>query len=152
MVFASPGNTPVAQKRFFNTVGADTLLFAPEVQGMLSHLLENTSDMKHIATPSYGGLFSGPVEEVPFEPTYEQLQDVPFMVLHTSGTSGHPKPIYWTHKAASVLPVSIDPAIQEAYGEHTNLMLELVQGQNVLLPFPLFHVSNKPHLLQRTVC
>lgn len=43
----------------------------------------------------------------PFEKTFENAKDEPFVVLHTSGTTELPKPIVWTHDfcaSATILP------------------------------------------------
>ncbi|KAI0107458.1 hypothetical protein GGR51DRAFT_148606 [Nemania sp. FL0031] len=38
-----------------------------------------------------------------FERTFEQVNQSPFLGLHTLITSRHPKPIYWNHFAVSSL-------------------------------------------------
>ena len=89
-------------------------------------------------TPSFETLFSEePIEDYPFTKSYDELKDTAFMAVHTSGTSGHPKPIYWTHAAAATLTTGLFPD-----GDETpDAMACLVENQTVLMPFPLFHVS-----------
>jgi acyl-coenzyme A synthetase/AMP-(fatty) acid ligase len=130
-------------RRFFETVGVKALLHAPESLGMLSGLIQETRDeMTSITGLHLSELFAvEPVEHFPFQYTYEQVKDEAFMCVHTSGTSGHPKPIYWTHRASLVLLSPLDPAIRAMDNDNTNVISQLSQGHTMFMPFPLFHVS-----------
>ncbi|RYO98173.1 hypothetical protein DL766_005198 [Monosporascus sp. MC13-8B] len=121
--------------------GIRTLLHAPEVAHMVAPLAEATQDMITTQpTQDFPGLLSKEnVEPFPFEEYFNE--STPFMCLHTSGTSGHPKPVYWTHKAATMLASAHVPAADDNPSEGANLLHECAQNQNVLMPFPLFHVA-----------
>lgn len=78
-----------------------------------------------------------------FEKSFDDAQDTRFMGLHTSGTSGHPKPIYWTNLALTTIPSCLDRSVRDHDGNGSNLMKDLFQGNNILLLFPLSHVSRQ---------
>ncbi|KAI5917478.1 hypothetical protein F4810DRAFT_717670 [Camillea tinctor] len=141
VVFPSPGNSIPANIGLFQKVGATSLLYSPEVTTMLSPLLEATeATIKPLVTPGYGELLgSEAVQPYPFQGTFDELQETPFMGLHTSGTSGHPKPVYWNHLAASTLPSFLDPEIQAMGPKGPNVLRELLHNSIILVLFPLFH-------------
>lgn len=61
---------------------------------MLAELHDATKDtVQWIQTPSFDELLdrSTTVDEFPFDFTFDELKDVPFVGMHTSGTTGHPK-------------------------------------------------------------
>jgi acyl-coenzyme A synthetase/AMP-(fatty) acid ligase len=109
---------------------------------MLSPLLEATNAIiTPFVTAGYQELLSEDVvPEYPFERTFDEVKDTAFLGLHTSGTSGHPKPIYWDHLAAATLPAFLDQSFEGVEG--SNLMHQVLQGHDVLVLFPLFHVKH----------
>lgn len=109
---------------------------------MLSPLLATTKGVqKPIPTMSYQELLSRTsVELYPFRGTFDELHDTPFMGLHTSGTSGHPKPIYWNHSAVATLPSFLDRNVHDPDVIGPNLLGELLHTTTVAILFPFFHV------------
>ncbi|KAI1741725.1 hypothetical protein F4680DRAFT_414841 [Xylaria scruposa] len=141
VVCPSPSNTIPSNIRFFSTVGATKLLVAPESASSLQPLLESIGGtMVSISSPSYSEMLNkAVVDEHPFPFTFDEVKEKNFMGLKTSGTSGHPKPIYWNHTALASVTVPFDlNALPQPPGRPT-LLVELLQGNNVFLPFPLYH-------------
>ncbi|KAI0388936.1 acetyl-CoA synthetase-like protein [Xylariaceae sp. FL0594] len=143
VLFPSLANQVSANQRFFGTVGSKTLLYAPELKQLLAPLLDATRDVvEHIESPSYAELVDKSVAApvYPFDKTFDEVKHVHFLGLHTSGTSGHPKPIFWNALAASTIAAScLDPSIYDASGNSLNLFGQLVDGTNLLVTFPLSH-------------
>lgn len=83
------------------------------------------------------------IPHYPYDKTFEEATTEPFCVLHTSGTTGLPKPIFWSHGLLSTLD-----AVR---------LLPAADGDNGLKPwtsqwhdkdrlysaFPFFHVSSQ---------
>ncbi|KAI8635594.1 acetyl-CoA synthetase-like protein [Xylariaceae sp. FL1651] len=141
VICPSPNNTVSSNLRFFSTVGVTKLLYAPESSSSLTPLLEATNEtITPILTPSYPEIISQePVDDFPFPHTFEEVKDRPVMGLHTSGTSGHPKPIYWNHAAISSVAIPFDFSTLPNPPHRPHLLHEALQGNNVFLPFPLYH-------------
>ncbi|KAI0112670.1 acetyl-CoA synthetase-like protein [Hypoxylon sp. NC0597] len=100
VVFPSLSNRVPANLRLFDTVGAKHMFYGPESSGTLAELIETASpnvtakpglSLSEILDPE-------PVPDYPFDKTFDEIRKKRFMGLHTSGTSGHPKPIWWTHE------------------------------------------------------
>lgn len=81
-------------------------------------------------------------EPFPFQKTFEEAELEPFIITHTSGTTGVPKPISWTHGLISTLDtVRLLPPANEDHGlpPWTNNWNE---GDTIYSSFPMSHVSN----------
>lgn len=148
-MFPSPGNTVPANQRLFKTVGAKTLIYAPEAEQTLASLLDaSRGDVIPVKTPSYSELMSrepATIVHASSKP-FEDIKDVPVLGLHTSGTSGHPKPIYWTHGSIAAMASHSDSygVYPESFndGGSTSLLQDVfAPGEVVMMPFPLYHVS-----------
>ncbi|KAI0189651.1 hypothetical protein F4808DRAFT_34080 [Astrocystis sublimbata] len=141
VVCPSPNNTVPSNMRLFSTVGATKLLYAPENAIPLQALLESTNGtIQSISTPSYSDMLDKTaVDDYPFPFTFDEVKEKAFMALHTSGTSGHPKPIYWNHTAVATVTVPFDFDTLPQPPQKQNLLFEILQGHNVFSPFPLYH-------------
>ncbi|OTB06160.1 hypothetical protein M426DRAFT_9976 [Hypoxylon sp. CI-4A] len=100
VVFPSLSNRVPANLKLFESVGAKTMFYGPESSGSLAELIGKASPgvtarpgllLSEILSPE-------PVPDYPFTGTWDTIKKKRFMGLHTSGTSGHPKPIWWTHE------------------------------------------------------
>lgn len=128
----------------FSKVGANTLLHAPEILETLSPLLAATEDMvTPIVSEGYHDILSETealVDAYPFDATFEEVRDVPFLGLHTSGTSGHPKPIYWTHAALATTASAFDPEVHDEAVWGPGCLYTLLGKGTVFNAFAAFHV------------
>ncbi|KAI7780792.1 hypothetical protein LA080_015583 [Diaporthe eres] len=149
VMFPSPGNTVPANQRLFKTVGAKTLIYAPEAEQTLASLLDaSRGDVIPVKTPSYSELMSrepATIVHASSKP-FEEIKDVPVLGLHTSGTSGHPKPIYWTHGSIEAMASHSDSygVYPESFndGGSTSLLQDVfAPGEVVMMPFPLYHMG-----------
>ncbi|KAI3317133.1 hypothetical protein HD806DRAFT_551096 [Xylariaceae sp. AK1471] len=149
VLYPSLANQISANQRLFETVGCKILLYAPEAESILTPLIEAVRpSVNCVACPEYGGITSQDAALVyPFEKTFDQVKQSPFLGLHTSGTSGHPKPIYWNHLAVSSLASFLDPSILNADGKSSNLYRTLMDGNDVFVPFPLSHFGGMGNMM-----
>ncbi|KAK7703273.1 putative NRPS-like protein biosynthetic cluster [Diaporthe eres] len=148
VMFPSPGNTVPANQRLFKTVGAKTMIYAPEAEQALAPLLEaSRGEVKSVKTPSYSELMSREPATIvhALSKPFEEIKDVPVLGLHTSGTSGHPKPIYWTHGSIAAMASHSDsygvyPESFKDRGSTSLLQDVFAPGEVVMMPFPLYHL------------
>lgn len=92
------GNLVHANLTLFRKLNVRTLLFGTESAQMVSSLIEEgKDDIYAIPGPSFDEVYAPEkVPEYPYDGKPEELKSVPFMAVHTSGTSGE-------HYAASNL-------------------------------------------------
>jgi acyl-CoA synthetase (AMP-forming)/AMP-acid ligase II len=87
-----------------------------------------------------------PVEPFPYTKTFEEAKNEPFCFLHTSGSTGLPKPIPWSHGLIGTMDaVRLLPPIDGDTGLvpwSTNWN----EGDRIYSTFPMSHVSVFSHL------
>ncbi len=71
-------------------MNAEALIYGPDAKGMLAKQLaafeERVGMLEWLTWED--AMDEKLVDQYPFNGTYEELKDKPFMVIHTSGTSG----------------------------------------------------------------
>ncbi|KAI0024878.1 hypothetical protein F4780DRAFT_794022 [Xylariomycetidae sp. FL0641] len=153
-VFSMPQNSLAVDISFFKTVGATNLIYAPESTGMLKDLLRATQGtMKSTVTPSYSEILSTErVQPYPFDKTFDEVKDLAFMAIHTSGTSGDPKPVYWNHLALASTLSFLDPSVQRKLEGGSSATWEVFQNHTVLVLNPLFQFGGLGPMLSCIHC
>lgn len=80
-------------------------------------------------------------EPFPCTKTFDEAKDEPFCYLHTSGTTGVPKPILWSHGLIGTMDaVRLLPPVE---GDHGLLpwTSDWKAGDKIYSSFPMSHVS-----------
>ncbi|CAN8105530.1 unnamed protein product [Discula destructiva] len=154
IVFPSPSNTVTANQLLFRDVGAKTLLYSPESFDMLESLHAETKEsIRWVETPKFDALNSREAVDVfPFTATFEQARDTPFMGLHTSGTTGHPKPIYWTHSVLPIFATQGDRSLRAKNSPEETLYQHIFTGKRLAMPFPFYHAGGMLAFFGTLVC
>ncbi|KAL4936564.1 hypothetical protein BDV06DRAFT_233299 [Aspergillus oleicola] len=92
----SPRNSVVAQKDLLSRLDCRALVTTdPEPPFVASILREYTVETVHI--PSLDALLLSENVPYPYEKTFEEARNDPVFVLHTSGSTGIPKPMVYTN-------------------------------------------------------
>ncbi|ROW14073.1 hypothetical protein VPNG_04087 [Cytospora leucostoma] len=153
-VIPSSSNTVNANQLLFRDVGAKTLLHTTENFEIVEALHAATKDtIRWLETPKYEDLLSREkAEEFPFTKTFDELKEVPFAGLHTSGTTGHPKPIYWTHATVPLFHSQIERDVRPK-GDADELQFEQsYTGKKCFTHFPWYHAGGMISLISAVVC
>jgi hypothetical protein len=77
-------------------------------------------------------------ETYPFEGAYAKVKDKPIVILHTSGSTGIPKPVFVTHGTFACNDAH--QLIPSLGGKPTTV--HYIRGKRLFLAFPLFHAAN----------
>ena len=80
-------------------------------------------------------LESQPVEPYPFRLSFDVAADKPFIIMHTSGSTGNPKPVIYTHGTLSCLDNFQDLPLIDG----RQITMLKWQGHRVFSPLPPFH-------------
>lgn len=97
--------------------------------------------MRVIEIPETNALLTPePVAAYPYTKSFDDAADDPFCVLHTSGSTGLPKPIIWKNSLFGTLDASrlLPPGESEGRPPWTTLF---EPGDRFYSAFPLHHVG-----------
>lgn len=78
-----------------------------------------------------------PVPEYAYNRTFEEASEEPFCVMHTSGSTGHPKPIFWKHSMLATLDAT--RLLPEHHGRPPWVVV-FEEGDRFYSSFPFYHV------------
>lgn len=136
MLYLSPRNTLAGHLNVLEK--SDCHIFLTAKNTRIEHILQSRT-MQSATVPELDELLSDiPVPGYPYTKTFEQARKDPCLVLHTTGSTGLPKPITWkleilsTYEAWRTIP-SIN-----GYISTTEIYQEAARVYNTM---PLFHTS-----------
>jgi acyl-coenzyme A synthetase/AMP-(fatty) acid ligase len=138
MLFPSPRYGAEAISKLIDQVDGKILLDPSPPLPVAAEVLQRRP-MRTYQIPSLEDLLTTPTQPYPFTKTFAQHKNEAYVSLHTSGTTGFPKPILWTHEWADSCAQCLRlPGPTEQVRTAT-----YVYGANkrVILPFPPFHAS-----------
>lgn len=129
-----------------NTSDCDLWLSPKEKPAILEQLLLRRP-MSVFEVPEADHLLSPePVESYPYNKTFEEAANDPFCVLHTSGSTGLPKPIFWKNSLIATLDAT--RLLPQTPGGRPPWTVIFDEGDRFYSTFPLFHVRDQPLVLQ----
>ncbi|KAI1073845.1 hypothetical protein F5B20DRAFT_478457 [Whalleya microplaca] len=148
LLLNSPRNTLEAHLSLFEKMDCNTFLLPlnfplPVVKQILA-----ARQMRVLEIPGMQDwVEDGPSEPYPYTKTYAEAQHEPFAVMHTSGSTGIPKPVVQTHGTYSTLDqFTLLPSLGYKPTHPT-----MCAGTRIYLGFPLFHTGGMGMLLPASI-
>ncbi|KAJ5688964.1 acetyl-CoA synthetase-like protein [Penicillium macrosclerotiorum] len=92
-LFISPRNSVEAQVNLFDKTDCNLLYHDQTLASMVRPWVAGRSGMKSITIPPWEQWVTTPVAPFPYTKTFAEAEWDPFVVLHTSGSTGLPKPV-----------------------------------------------------------
>ncbi|KAI8623145.1 putative NRPS-like enzyme [Xylariaceae sp. FL1651] len=134
LFLTSPRNSPEAHRALFNSLKCRTLVTTEPLSPPALAILDAVKP-GHLSIPSVGELLRKQHQPYPYYKTFQMARQDPVMIMHTSGTTGLPKPIIWTHETAArqYNCVATDPP------EGIPSLDEFYHGKRVISTLPPFH-------------
>jgi len=96
MLFPSPRYGAQALVKLIESVDAKVMLMPEACVPVVDEVLERR-EMKALRVPTVDWLLTKETSRYPYTKNFEDCKHEPFVCLHTSGTTGFPKPVIWTH-------------------------------------------------------
>ena len=136
MLLPSPRNSLEGQLNLFKVTDCKTL-FTTKDYKLPQGLAENTA-VPIIHAPSLKEMLVGDEpRKYPFTKSWEEAKSDPILVLHTSGSTGLPKPITFSHYCMSVVDRTRLHPPSNGYGPMSLVWV----NKRILSTLPPFHVG-----------
>ena len=135
MVFPSPVYSIAGLAALLGELHCKTIL-APSASPKIVDAVIALHSLKLVKVQEVEELLAKDHPHFAFDKTFENARQEPLVVLHTSGSTSHPKPILWTHDyAASVIQQNQlePPPNKESVGKICN-------GKRLVPLLPAYHV------------
>ncbi|KAK7743323.1 putative NRPS-like protein biosynthetic cluster [Diatrype stigma] len=117
------------------------VLYAPEVETIVEPLLKEREDLRaHKILPLEDLIRSG-AKHYPYEKEYEEAKWDPILILHSSGSTGNPKPIHMNHATFAVGDNDRNlPSVPGRVNQNWALW-DFPAKENFFSAFPAFHLA-----------
>lgn len=99
MIFPSIGYNIGGLTDLLDGLECKTILLSSKQMDIVSKLSHSQWNFHQV--PSLAELLDKQYPHFPFIKTFEEARSEPLVVIHTSGTTGAPKPVIWTHDWAA---------------------------------------------------
>ncbi|TDZ38354.1 Non-canonical non-ribosomal peptide synthetase FUB8 [Colletotrichum spinosum] len=135
----SPRNSHEGQMNLFEKTDCNIICFDRSFKNVVQPLLEERQ-MDAIMASSAEAWLDDATEapHFPYDKTFDEARLDPVVVLHTSGSTGLPKPI-----VARVGMVAVADAFHDVpdFRGSENCIKSIMRGRRLFLPMPLFHAA-----------
>ncbi|OTA63356.1 nonribosomal peptide synthetase, partial [Hypoxylon sp. EC38] len=139
ILFISPRNSLEGQINLFNKTDCRIITFASQQRTLVQPWLKERDMMAIEVNPVEEWFPDYDIEHFPYEKTFDEAEWEPMMVLHTSGSTGLPKPITLTHGLMAINDACHDTPNFHGYVPWMRGFAE--SAKRHLLPMPLFHAA-----------
>lgn len=138
-MFISPRNSKEGQLNLFDKTSCKILAFAGSHKETVQPWLEER-EMQAVEVSSLDAWFpEKQVPHFPYDKTFDEAEWDPFLVLHTSGSTGLPKPIVVRQGMWNINDALHDLPIWE--GKRVSYCEWAAQSKRHFIPMPLFHMA-----------
>ena len=136
-LFSAPRNSQPMHLHLLNVTDCHTILHAHQID--VSSMVGTHKAARH-AIPELKDLLwaEGEPPHYPFTKTFEEAKNDPFLVLHTSGSTGMPKPIVESHGYAAIFDTLIHTPPINGIPTKPSMFATPARVANV---FPPWHVA-----------
>ncbi|KAK1596905.1 thioester reductase domain-containing protein [Colletotrichum navitas] len=147
-LLTSPRNSFEGHMNLFEKTDCHVIFFDPSFEDVVQPLLEERPMHAVEVTSADGWLSDDEVPHFPYDKTFDEAKYDPVVVLHSSGSTGLPKPL-----VARVGMMAIADAFRDvgAFRGSENALRSVMSGSRIFLPMPLFHAAGCYMLLNATV-
>ncbi|KAF4633769.1 hypothetical protein G7Y89_g4340 [Cudoniella acicularis] len=135
LFFSSPRNSEEGHLALLDSLQCNKILVSETLPSTVQNIISRR-EFRTILIPSLRELFTThPVPSYPYTKTFIQARLDPFVVLHTSGSTGFPKPVVLTHGSIT----QVDAFLQPRTEGNKPLALSYYSGLRVFVGLGLFH-------------
>ncbi|KAF2204124.1 acetyl-CoA synthetase-like protein [Delitschia confertaspora ATCC 74209] len=134
-------NSPSMNVSLLEQTACSHLLYASEVEAMVEPLLDEKTDLEIHRVHSFEELIRPEAENVPYKKEYETARWDPVLILHSSGSTGLPRPIQMNHNTFAVGDNDRNlPTVPGRVNQNWSLW-DFPNKEPFFSPFPAFHLA-----------
>ncbi|KAH9883223.1 hypothetical protein F4778DRAFT_56041 [Xylariomycetidae sp. FL2044] len=151
LLLPSPRNPPSTNKSLMEQTGSTKLLYAAECRPIVKQLEDVVPYIQFTAVPSFDEMITSTPKHYPYEKTFDSCRNDPVVVLHSSGSTGLPKPITMTHGSFAVLDNEHNLPDVPGRRKRDWSMWTFDGEARVYTVFPFFHLAGFLSLTLQTI-
>ncbi|KAJ8060459.1 hypothetical protein OCU04_010783 [Sclerotinia nivalis] len=138
ILLISPYNSNEGNISLFKALDCHILATTDPVPLGVPAILNSISELRTITVPSVDELLDKNYEHFPFSKTFNEAKNEPLVCLHTSGTTGLPKPVIYTHDFVATYMRMVQLVPPEGFESRE----KEYQCTRILMNLPPFHASS----------
>lgn len=139
----SPRNSLQAQLNLFDKTDCGVLYYDVSFKDRAGPWIRGRAGMQGFEAASVaewlGEGSTNPVPLVPYERTFEEARWDPLFVLHTSGSTGLPKPV--VIRAGALATTDLSQVVPDFKGCQSMVWAAMSEARRIFVPMPLFHAG-----------
>ncbi|RAH64234.1 AMP-binding enzyme [Aspergillus aculeatinus CBS 121060] len=145
LILPSPLVTAEAQRRILESQKCTVYLRPSTMKAQVDAILHDAPHIQTIDIPDLEQFLKVTESEpVTYSKTWDEGKNDPWLVFHTSGTTGNPKPVTWTHRMmASIDMMAAAPNIKDS-------MVHRAANHRLFTPIPSLHLTGMMLILATT--
>ncbi|OTB19794.1 hypothetical protein K445DRAFT_52566 [Daldinia sp. EC12] len=143
LLLLSPRNTPLVNVSLMDQTESTVLLHTSDVTPIVRQIQDRAaSQVVTQVVPSFDEMMNSNPDHYPYTASFDSNKNDPVVVLHSSGSTGLPKPVTMTHGTFAALDNQRNLQIPPDRERRDNMMWEFDGEARVYTIFPFFHVIN----------
>ncbi|KAM3066259.1 hypothetical protein ACMFMG_003230 [Clarireedia jacksonii] len=140
LLLPSPRNAVLNTVSLMKATQCTKLLYTPELMHHVSSLLEAMDSLRIFEIPTFEEMLEGPHQPYLYNATWENNKNDVVLIIHTSGSTGAPKPIICTHSFLGTT-VGLPMLTPEVPGRQRGDLSRLKKSELLCSGSYFFHIS-----------
>ncbi|KAF2848117.1 acetyl-CoA synthetase-like protein [Plenodomus tracheiphilus IPT5] len=149
-LFTSPRNSLDGQKSLLRKTGCEIFLTTIEMQTQLKTIQEALPEIKVYTGPTFQELFGRDEDVVKYKGRYSRDVNAHSLIIHTSGSTGLPKPIYLTVGGLNSLPQQATLAPEGGFQQVLGIIN--LDRRPMIAAVPFFHAMGLLSGMRSVMC
>ncbi|KAI0445857.1 acetyl-CoA synthetase-like protein [Xylaria telfairii] len=141
LLLPSPRNPPSTTISLLEQTKCTKILFTSEVSPIVKSIQALKPDLEGLVIPSFRNMMDSIPQPYPYSKTFEEARNDPIVILHSSGSTGLPKPIVMTHGTFATADNDKNLPVVPNRKPKDSRMWEFDGEARVYTIFPFFHLG-----------
>lgn len=140
-----PRNTIAVNTNLFEQTQCSKLVHSSELASVAMKLSTSLKGLQTTELPSLEDILASPIREGIYNYAYQDLYREPILIIHSSGSTGPPKPVTMTHGFFATNDVHDWPTVEGRRNHDLQIMFTKEPDQYCYDIFPPFHLGGFWH-------